>query len=340
MGLAQAIKEVLAGGPKTLDELYHIFPEHSKTSIRGMLNKGVARGDIKRLDKRVYALAGHEDSGDSEDSGSSESVAVESSESHTVSEQEKHEVKFLTGVEVLEKRKSLKKITTGSKELDDLLGGGVETQAITEFFGKFGTGKTQICHQLAVNVKLPEDKGGMEKTAVYIDTENTFRPERIIQMAQAYGLEPENILKNITVARAYNSDHQVLLAEKCGQMVEEKNVGLIVVDSLTSHFRSDYQGREKLAERQQKLNRHIHDLLKIAEENNIAVVVTNQVLTKPEQYFGDPTVAVGGHIVGHGCTYRVYLRKSKKQRRIARLVDSPHLPEREAIFSIERQGIR
>jgi len=339
MSLAQSIREVLAGGPKTLDELYHLFPEHSKTSIRGILNKGVARGDIRRLDKGVYALAGYGDSGDSGDSGSPEPVAVESSESHTVPEQG-YEVKFLTGVEVLEKRKSLKKITTGSKELDDLLGGGVETQAITELFGKFGTGKTQICHQLAVNVQLPEDKGGMEKTAVYIDTENTFRPERIIQMAQAYGLEPEKILENIAVARAYNSDHQVLLAEKCEQMVEEKNVGLIVVDSLTSHFRSDYQGREKLPDRQQKLNKYIHDLLRIAEENNIAVVVTNQVLTRPDQYFGDPTVAVGGHIVGHGCTYRVYLRKSKKQRRIARLVDSPHLPEREAVFSIERQGIR
>jgi DNA repair protein RadA len=247
---------------------------------------------------------------------------------------------FMTGVEVLEKRKTMKKITTGSKELDNLLGGGVETQAITEFFGEFGSGKTQLCHQLAVNVQLPEDKGGIGKTAIYIDTENTFRPERIIQMAQAYDLEPEKVLENIIVARAYNSDHQMLIVEKSEEIIKEKNVGLIVVDSLTSHFRSDYSGRGMLADRQQKLNRHMHTLQRMADIYNLTVVVTNQVMARPDFFFGDPTAPIGGHIVGHCSTFRVYLRKSKGGKRVARLIDSPSLPEGEAIFTVLAEGVR
>lgn len=247
---------------------------------------------------------------------------------------------FMTGVEVLEKRKTMQKITTGSKELDNLLGGGVETQAITELFGEFGSGKTQICHQLAVNIQLPEDKGGIGKTAIYIDTENTFRPERIIQMAQAYDLEPEKVLENIIVARAYNSDHQMLIVEKSEEIIKERNVGLIVVDSLTSHFRSDYSGRGMLADRQQKLNRHMHTLQRMADIYNLAVVVTNQVMARPDFFFGDPTAPIGGHIVGHCSTFRVYLRKSKGGKRVARLIDSPSLPEGEAIFTVLAEGIR
>ena len=247
---------------------------------------------------------------------------------------------FMTGIEVLEKRKTLRKITTGSPTLDELLGGGIETQAITEFFGEFGSGKTQLCHQLAVNVQLPEDNGGLEKTAFYIDTENTFRPERIIQMSEALGLDPMKILDNIVVARAYTSDHQMILAEKAEDMIKDKNIGLIVVDSLTSHFRSDYTGRGMLSERQQKLNRHMHGLQRLSDIYNLAVVVTNQVMTRPDFFFGDPTAPIGGHIVGHSSTFRVYLRKSKGGKRVARLIDSPSLPEGEAIFSVIKDGVR
>ncbi len=247
---------------------------------------------------------------------------------------------FMTGLEVLEKRKALQKITTGSKALDELLGGGIETQAITEVFGEFGCGKTQICHQLAVNVQLPEDQGGLGKTVFYLDTENTFRPERIIQMAEGIGLEPEKVLENIVVARAYNSDHQMLLAEKAEEIIKEKNVGLIVVDSLTSHFRSDYSGRGMLSDRQQKLNRHMHTLQRISDIHNLAIIVTNQVMSRPDFFFGDPTAPIGGHIVGHCSTFRVYLRKSKGGKRIARLIDSPNLPEGEAIFTVTKEGIR
>ncbi len=247
---------------------------------------------------------------------------------------------FMTGTEVLEKRQTMRKISTGSSTLDELLGGGIETQAITEFFGEFGSGKTQICFQLAVSVQLPKDKGGLEKNAIYIDTENTFRPERIIQISEALELDPTKILDNIVVARAYNSDHQILMAEKAEDLIREKNIGVIIVDSLTSQFRSDYTGRGMLADRQQKLNRHMHGLQRLSDIYNLAVVVTNQVMTRPDFFFGDPTAPIGGHIVGHSATFRIYLRKSKGGKRVGRLIDSPNLPEGEAIFSIVKDGIR
>uniref|UniRef100_A0A7J2THJ1 DNA repair and recombination protein RadA n=1 Tax=Archaeoglobus fulgidus TaxID=2234 RepID=A0A7J2THJ1_ARCFL len=251
---------------------------------------------------------------------------------------------FESGDKVLERRRNVKKITTGSSELDKLLGGGIETQAITELFGEFGSGKTQLCHQLAVNVQMPEEKGGLNGCAIVIDTENTFRPERIIQMAQAKKMDPNEVLRNIYVAQAYNSSHQMLLVDNARELAEKlrkegKNVRLLIVDSLTSHFRAEYVGRGTLADRQQKLNRHMHDLMKFGELFNAAVVVTNQVMARPDIVFGDPTRPVGGHIVAHTATYRVYLKKSKGDMRIARLVDSPHLPEGEVVFRVTENGI-
>ncbi|HDH40917.1 MAG TPA: DNA repair and recombination protein RadA [Candidatus Altiarchaeales archaeon] len=248
---------------------------------------------------------------------------------------------FESGLDVLKKRKLVGKLSTNSKELDALLGGGIETQAITELFGKFGSGKTQLGHQLSVNVQLPKKDGGLDGTAIFIDTENTFRPERIQQMASALGLDPNETLKNIHVARAYNSDHQMLLAEKAAELANEYGTRLVVVDSLTAHFRAEYVGRGTLAERQQKLNRLLHILQrKLSDPYNIAVVVTNQVMARPDIVFGDPTTPIGGHIVGHTATYRIYLRKGKGDKRIARLIDSPSLPEGECVFEVTTDGIR
>lgn len=249
------------------------------------------------------------------------------------------DIRFLTGKELQEKRALVGRITTGSSVLDTLLGGGVETQAITELFGEFGSGKTQIAHQLSVNVQLPKDQGGLGKKVIYIDTENTFRPERIVQMAEGRGVDPDEILENIRIAKASNSDDQMLWAEKASDICQEGDVGLLVVDSLTSQFRADYTGRGSLAERQQKLNRHMHALQKIGFINNIAVVVTNQVMSRPDVFFGDPTVAIGGHVVGHAATFRIYLRKSKGGKRVGRLIDSPNLPEGEAIFKVTMEGV-
>jgi len=247
---------------------------------------------------------------------------------------------FETGTVLMERRSRIGKITTGSKMFDELLGGGFETQSITELFGEFGSSKTQIAHQLCVNVQLPKDQGGLEAHAFFIDTENTFRPERIVQMAEAYSLDPDEVLDRIHVARAYNSSHQMLLVEKVLDLSKEIPARLLVVDSLTAHFRAEYVGRGALADRQQKLNKHMHDLLKWSDLNNGAVCVTNQVSAKPDTFFGDPTRPIGGHIVGHTATFRIYLRKSKGPKRIARLIDSPHLPEGEAVFTVTEKGIR
>ncbi len=246
---------------------------------------------------------------------------------------------FETGDVLLARRQNLKRILSGSKALDELLGGGVETQAITEAFGEFGSGKTQLAHQLAVNVTLPEEDGGLSGETLFIDTENTFRPERIVQMAEHKSLDPTEVLKKIRVARAFNSHHQMLLAEKAFELAKEHPIRLLVVDSLTAHFRAEFVGRGTLANRQQKLNTHMHTLLKFGDQANAAIYVTNQVQSKPDTFFGDPTRPVGGHIVGHMATYRLYLRKSKVPKRIARLIDSPSLPEGEAVFNVTEDGV-
>ncbi|HLD83847.1 MAG TPA: DNA repair and recombination protein RadA [archaeon] len=253
---------------------------------------------------------------------------------------DKLDMGFKTAADVMEKRKEIGRVSTGSESLNKLLGGGVETQAITEGFGAFGSGKSQLGFQLSVNVQLPKEKGGLNGTCIFIDTESTFRPERIVQLAQAQGLDANKVLKNIFVAKAYNSDHQVVLVEKARDIIKDRNVKLIVIDSMMSHFRSDYSGRGELAPRQQKLNRHLHSLQKIADSFNVAIYMTNQVMARPDMLFGDPTTAIGGHILGHASTYRMYLRKSKQTKRVARLIDSPNLPEGEAVFSVTEDGIR
>jgi DNA repair protein RadA len=248
---------------------------------------------------------------------------------------------FQTGAEFSEKRKEVVFITTGSKNLDNLFGGkGLETKAITECYGAFGSGKSQLGFSLAVNVQLPEEMGGVNGKAVFIDTEGTFRPERIKQIANSKGLNPENVLKNIFVARAFNSDHQILLMDKIGEMVKNgEPIKLIIVDSLTAHFRAEFSGRGQLADRQQKLNKYLHNLMKIAEQCNVAVYVTNQVMANPGMMFGDPTTPIGGNIVGHASTYRVYLRKGKKGSRVAKMIDAPNLPENETIFFVAPKGV-
>jgi DNA repair protein RadA len=250
------------------------------------------------------------------------------------------EIGYETAEKILEKRKSVTKITTNSKNLDTLLGGGVETQAITEAYGAYGSGKTQLGFQLAVSAQLPKDKGGLGGNVLWIDSEHTFRPERIVQIAKAMKLDPDKVLKNIFTARAFNAEHQMFLIEKAPEMIEQNNIKLIVVDSLTSHFRADFVGRGELAERQQKLNRHLHQLQRLADAFNLAVYITNQVMADPAMLFGDPTRPVGGHVLGHMATYRMYLRRGREGMRISRLVDSPGLPEGEAVFKIVEEGIK
>jgi len=247
---------------------------------------------------------------------------------------------FIRADELITKRQNILRLTTGSRKLDALLGGGIETQSITEFYGEYGSGKSQIAHQLCVNVQLPMEKGGLEGGALYIDTENTFRIERISQMAKHAGLDPQETFKHIILAEAYTSDHQMFLLENADRVIKENNIKLIIIDSLTAHFRSEYIGRESLAERQQKLNQHMHKLIRLARAFNAVAFVTNQVMSSPEAFFGEPIRPIGGHIVAHTSHTRIYLRKAGRGPvRIARLVSSPYLPEGECVFKITENGI-
>ena len=248
---------------------------------------------------------------------------------------------FSDGIEFAKRREDVFNITTGGESFNELLGGkGFESKAITECFGSYGSGKTQVGSTLAVNVQLPVEKGGANGKCVFIDTEGTFRPARIKQIAEGLGANPEKVLKNILVARAFNSDHQILLLEKVSEMIKAgEPIKLMIIDSLTAHFRAEFAGRGQLADRQQKLNRYMHDLMKLAEQHNLVVYVTNQVMANPAQMFGDPTTPIGGHIVGHASTYRLYLRRGKQGSRVAKLIDSPNLPDNECVFFVTSDGV-
>ncbi|MFC4450694.1 DNA repair and recombination protein RadA [Halorussus aquaticus] len=276
---------------------------------------------------------------------------------------------FETGAAVLERREKIGKLKWKIDEVDELLGGGVETQSITEVYGEFGAGKSQVTHQLAVNVQLPREHGGLGGSAMFVDSEDTFRPERIDDMVRGLPDEAiqaamdereiegtpdddeameelvEDFLDKIHVAKAFNSNHQMLLAEKAEELANETQddeypVRLLCVDSLTAHFRAEYVGRGELAERQQKLNKHLHDLDKVGNLHNTAVVVTNQVASNPDSFFGDPTQPIGGNILGHKSTFRIYLRKSKGDKRIVRLVDAPNLADGEAVMRVQDAGLK
>ena len=303
---------------------------------------GVGPGAVAKLEAAgIYELMGLAvltPAGLSDMAGMSEAVARKAIQAA----RKMMDMGFVDGLAHEEKRKELFYITTGSKNLDNLLGGkGIQTKSITEAFGAFGSGKTQLALSLAVGVQLPLENGGANGKAVYIDTEGTFRPERVRQFAEGIGANADKVLKNILVARAFNSDHQMLLLDRVGEMIKDgEPIRLMIIDSLTAHFRAEYSGRGMLADRQQKLNRYLHNLMKVAEQHNLAVYVTNQVMSDPAQMFGDPTKAIGGNIVGHACTYRMYLRRGKKDSRVCKLIDSPDLPDNETVFMIETSGLR
>jgi DNA repair protein RAD51 len=242
----------------------------------------------------------------------------------------------------LEKRKNLTYLTTGSKELDKLLGGGIETGSITEMFGEFRTGKTQICHTLCVTCQLAKNEGGGSGKALYIDTEGTFRPEKLENIATRYNLNPEEVINNVFYARAYNSEHQnKLLIQACGLMAENK-FALLIVDSATALYRTDYSGRGELSARQMSLGKFLRNLQKIADEFQVAVVITNQVVAQVDgNTFGgcNDKKPIGGHIMAHAAQTRLYLRKGNKENRICKVYDSPCLPESEATYTITDAGI-
>ncbi|CAF9905556.1 MAG: RecA recombinase Rhp51 [Gomphillus americanus] len=251
---------------------------------------------------------------------------------------------FTTATELHQRRAELISITTGSKNLDTLLAGGIETGSITEIFGEFRTGKSQICHTLAVTCQLPFDMGGGEGKCLYIDTEGTFRPVRLLAVAARYGLSGEEVLDNVAYARAYNSDHQLQLLQQASQMMCETRFSLLIVDSATSLYRTDFSGRGELSARQTHLAKFLRTLQRLADEFGIAVVMTNQVVAQvdggPSAMFNpDPKKPIGGNIIAHASTTRLSLKKGRGETRICKIYDSPCLPESDCIFAINEDGI-
>lgn len=252
-------------------------------------------------------------------------------------------IDFQTASEFSEKRKVVEKITTGSSEFDRILGGGINTMSITEVFGEFRTGKTQLCSTLCVSAQLDVESGGAAGKVAFIDTEGTFRPERLREIALRFSLDPDQVLDNVIFARAFNSEHQnELLTLLSSKFAEDKTYKLLIIDSVISLFRTDFTGRGELGERQQKLNQFLQKTMKLAEEFNIAVLITNQMMSDPGStmtFVSDPKKPVGGHIMAHASTTRIYLRKGREDMRVAKIYDSPDVPEAEASFVITGGGI-
>lgn len=251
--------------------------------------------------------------------------------------------RFQSGLDIQKRRKDAKLISTGTDALDKLLLGGVETGASTEVYGEFGAGKTQFCHTIAVRAQLPEGQGGLstEKEpakVLWIDTEDTFRPERIKPIAEHVSLDPEKTLGNIIVATAFHSAEQQLILEEAENIIKKDNIKLIIVDSTIGLFRAEYIGRGNLSDRQGQINRFVNLASHFARIYNIAVIFTNQVSTDPGQFFGDPTHAIGGNVVAHTSTYRIYFKKSGAKR-VAVMKDSPHHPDGEVMFGVVEYGL-
>jgi DNA repair protein RadA len=247
------------------------------------------------------------------------------------------EKEFITADAALEKRRSMLRCSTGSGALDDLLLGGIETQAVTEFYGEFGSGKSQICHTLCATARQPVESGGLDANTIYIDTEGTFRPERVQEIARSRGYNSTQILKSIAVCKVYNSSHLELIIKNLGKYVDDFKAKLVVIDSVISLHRAEFAGRGTLADRQQRLNSMLHKIIRLSEIYNIAVVITNQVQSSPDTFFGDPTKAAGGNVLGHASTYRIYLRKSGENR-IAKMIDSPYHPYSDVRFTVNERG--
>jgi len=246
---------------------------------------------------------------------------------------------FITAEELYVKLEHEKLLHTGCNALDGILGGGITPGIITEFVAAFKGGKTQICKTLAVMCTRPVEEGGWGGDVVYIDTENTFVPRRIKQIAETRGYDGDEVLRRIHAAKPATSAHMLALVNKLNEFIPEHNVKLVIVDSLIAQFRNEYRGRGNLAERQGLIAGLLGKLLRVARAYNVAVVITNQMQARPDAMFTNPDKPTGGHIVGHASTIRVVLRLAKGNSRVAKILDSSYLPEEACRFLITEAGV-
>lgn len=310
--------------------------------VKKLSSHGIGAADIKKLQEAGYNTVESVAFAPKKDLITIKGISEQKADKIIAEASKLVPMGFTTATEFHQKRSEIIQLTTGSAELDRLLGGGIETGSITELFGEFRTGKSQLCHTLAVTCQLPIDQNGGEGKCIYIDSENTFRPERLVAVAERYQLSATDVLDNVAFARAYNTDHQTKLLMMASAMMTESRYALLIIDSATALYRTDYSGRGELAARQQHLARFMRMLQRLADEFGVAVVITNQVVAQVDGaslFAADPKKPIGGNVMGHSSTTRLYLRKGRGETRICKVYDSPCLPESEATFAINADGI-
>ncbi|KAL0049749.1 hypothetical protein WJX82_009127 [Trebouxia sp. C0006] len=320
-------------------------PQSFATPIEKLQEFGIAAVDVKKLKENgihsVESLA---------HSNKRDLILMKGLSEAKVDKMQKESFKlvhmgFTTASCIMESRKDNIRISTGCKDLDNILEGGIETGSITEMYGEFRCGKTQLCHTLCVLCQMPVDMGGGEGKAMYIDTEGTFRPERLVQIAEEYGMNGDDVLNNVAYARAHNTAHQSELLMQAAGMMTDARFSLMIVDSVTALYRTEYNGRGELSARQIHLGRFLRSLQRLADEFGIAVVVTNQVVAANLDGGGGMFPAgggvkpIGGNIMAHASTTRLALKKGRGEARVVKIVCSPSLPERDATFAIESKGV-
>lgn len=302
---------------------------------------GITSADLKKLKERGFHTVESVAHATRKELAEIKGISDQKVEKLLASAHKMVDMGFSSASEIHQQRQEILHLTTGSKDLDDLLRGGIETGSITEIFGEFRTGKTQLCHTLCVTTQLPLEQGGAEGKAMYIDTEGTFRPERLVEIAEKYGLDGQDVLDNVAYARAYNSEHQLQLLTEAAGMLSETRFGLIIIDSATGLYRTDYSGRGELSARQMHLAKFLRALANLAAQFGVACVITNQVVAQVDggAMFGDNKKPIGGNIIAHASTTRLYFRKGRGENRVCKIYDSPCLPEGEATFAIHGAGI-
>jgi len=310
-------------------------------TLEVLIEQGIAANDIQKLNDAGYHTV--ESIAHATTRKLSDVKGISEAKVNKLKEMVKNMVPmdFKTAADALEDRKALVTLTTGSVELDKLLEGGVETGSITEVFGEFRTGKTQLCHTLCVTCQMSIAEGGAEGKALYIDTEGSFRPQRLQDIAERFGLDPAVALENVAYARAQNSEHQLELLKTAGAIMSQDRYALLVVDSATALYRTDYCGRGELSERQMQMGQFLRQLTRLAEEFGVCVFITNQVVADPGgmSFAKDSTKPIGGNIIAHASTTRLRLRKGRGENRICTVFDSPTLPEADAQFALGPQGV-
>lgn len=312
------------------------------TSVEELSNHGINANDIEKLkDAGIWSI---------------ESLGAASKKSLTqikgLSEQKVEKLKviarklfndkFQSAATLAYQRQSIVRINTGSEPLNAMLQGGIESGSLTEVYGEFRTGKTQLMHTLAVTAQMPIEDGGGAGKVMYIDTEGTFRPERIEQICERFKIDYQAVLENIAYAKANNTEHQQELLVSAAALLSEDHFSLIIVDSATNLFRTEFEGRGELSARQMALGKFLRHLAKLANEFGSAVIVSNQVVANPEGgvFAGANALKpIGGNIMAHASTTRIALRKGRGANRVAKIVCSPTLPENEAQYSITEGGI-